>query len=158
MVTADGYGLLLAGQPDHARIALEMVRLGERRDWEFTRKDGQARMASLTVSEVTDGDGAVIGYIGAGDDITERLRAEEIEDVVNCKPLDHLDALVFKLQDAGVEVFSRDGMTTIVRFRATASNARSIRAEASASNSTGGRVVRSLVTALPAAFQSSKPP
>jgi PAS domain S-box-containing protein len=64
-------------RPDYVSTALEMVRLGERRDWEFTRKDGQPRMASLTLSEVTDGDGAVVGYIGAGDDITERLRAEE---------------------------------------------------------------------------------
>jgi signal transduction histidine kinase len=41
------------------------------------RKDGRPRMASLTLSEVTDPDGKVIGYIGAGDDITEQLRAQE---------------------------------------------------------------------------------
>ncbi len=63
-------------RPEHAEISLAMVRRGERRDWEFTRKDGCPRMTSLTLSEVTDADGEVIGYIGAGDDITERLRAE----------------------------------------------------------------------------------
>jgi len=62
---------------DHATIMLEMVKRGERRDWEFLGKDRGARMASLTLSEVTDPGGQVIGYIGAGEDITERLRAEE---------------------------------------------------------------------------------
>jgi PAS domain S-box-containing protein len=62
---------------DHRRIVLEMVRRGQRRDWEFMRRDGLPRMTSLTLSAVTDTDGAVIGYIGAGDDITERLRAQE---------------------------------------------------------------------------------
>lgn len=62
--------------PVHAEISLAMVRRGERRDWEFTRKDGCPRVTSLTLSEVTDADGQVIGYIGAGDDITDRLRAQ----------------------------------------------------------------------------------
>lgn len=63
--------------PDHTAIVLEMVRRGERRDWEFIRKDGGARMASLTLSAVSDPEGKVVGYIGAGEDITDRLRAEE---------------------------------------------------------------------------------
>jgi PAS domain S-box-containing protein len=63
--------------PDLDAIVFEMVRRGERRDWEFLRKDGWPRMASLTLSEVSDPDGQVMGYIGAGEDITERLRAEE---------------------------------------------------------------------------------
>jgi PAS domain S-box-containing protein len=62
---------------DHGRINQEMVRRGERRDWEYIRKDGHSRMASLTLSAVTDADGQVVAYIGAGDDITERLRAEQ---------------------------------------------------------------------------------
>ena len=62
---------------DHVTIVLEMVRRGVRRDWEFLRKDGTRRMASLTLSEVTDAEGQVIGYIGAGEDITDRLRAQE---------------------------------------------------------------------------------
>jgi PAS domain S-box-containing protein len=64
-------------EADHVSIVLEMTKRGERRDWEFMRKDGRLRMASLTLSEVTDPDGKVIGYIGAGDDITEQLRAQE---------------------------------------------------------------------------------
>jgi signal transduction histidine kinase len=64
-------------RPQYQRIVLEMVRRGERRDWEFVRKDGTRRMATLTLSEVTGIDGQVIGFIGAGDDITDRLRAQE---------------------------------------------------------------------------------
>ncbi len=61
----------------HVAIVLEMVRRGERRDWEFLRKDGTPRMASLTLSEVTGPEGDVVGYIGAGEDFTERQRAQE---------------------------------------------------------------------------------
>ena len=66
-------------RPDHLTIVLAMVKRGERRDWEYLQKDGKPRMASMTISEVTDPDGQVIGYIGAGEDITERLRAEEAQ-------------------------------------------------------------------------------
>ena len=38
-------------------VVLEMVRRGDRRDWEFLHKDGTSRMTSLTLSEVTDADG-----------------------------------------------------------------------------------------------------
>jgi PAS domain S-box-containing protein len=64
-------------EADHTTVVLEMARRGERRDWEFLRKDGTTRMASLTLTEVDDADGAVVGYIGSGEDITERLRAQE---------------------------------------------------------------------------------
>ncbi len=62
---------------NHVAIVLEMVRRGESRDWEFMRKDGTPRMASLTLSEVTGPEGDVVGYIGAGEDFTERQRAQE---------------------------------------------------------------------------------
>jgi len=63
--------------PDHIRVVLAMVEAGERRDWEFTHKDGSKRMTSLTLSAVTEPDGTVVGYIGAGEDITERLRVQD---------------------------------------------------------------------------------
>jgi len=62
---------------DHIRVVLAMVEAGERRDWEFTHKDGSRRMTSLTLSAVTEPDGTVVGYIGAGEDITERLRVQD---------------------------------------------------------------------------------
>jgi PAS domain S-box-containing protein len=63
--------------PDHIRVVLAMVEAGERRDWEFMHKDGSRRMTSLTLSAVTEPDGTVVGYIGAGEDITERLRVQD---------------------------------------------------------------------------------
>ena len=63
--------------PSHLRVVLAMVEAGEQRDWEFTHKDGSRRMTSLTLSAVTEPDGTVVGYIGAGEDITERLRVQE---------------------------------------------------------------------------------
>ena len=62
---------------DHFRVVLAMVEAGERRDWEFTHKDGSKRMTSLTLSAVTEPDGTVVGYIGAGEDITERLKVQD---------------------------------------------------------------------------------
>jgi PAS domain S-box-containing protein len=61
----------------YLEVVLAMVNSGARRDWEFVRKDGTRRITSLTLSEVTDPEGGVLGYIGAGEDITERVRAQE---------------------------------------------------------------------------------
>ncbi|MET1000080.1 MAG: ATP-binding protein [Marmoricola sp.] len=80
---------------DHRSIVLEMVRRAERRDWEFIREDGRPRMVSLTLSEVNDPDGEVIGYIGAGEDITERLRTEEALRTA----LEHEHASVLRLEE-----------------------------------------------------------
>ncbi len=63
--------------PDHLRVVLAMVEAGERRDWEFCHKDGSRRMTSLTLSTVTEPDGTVVGYIGSGEDITERIRVQD---------------------------------------------------------------------------------
>ena len=62
---------------DYVRVVLATVEAGERRDWEFTNKDGSRRMISLTLSAVTEPAGTVVGYIGAGEDITERLRVQD---------------------------------------------------------------------------------
>ncbi|MCW2710979.1 MAG: domain S-box protein [Marmoricola sp.] len=80
---------------DHFAIVLEMARRGERRDWEFLRKDETPRMASLTVSEVTTAEGQVVGFIGAGEDFTERLRAQE----ALMAALDREHASVLRLQE-----------------------------------------------------------
>ena len=62
---------------DHIRVVLAMVEAGERRDWEFVHKDGSRRMTSLTLSTIANREGNVVGYIGAGEDITERLRVQD---------------------------------------------------------------------------------
>ena len=62
---------------DHTAVVMEMVRRGESRDWEIVRGNGERRMVSLTCSPVIGPDGEVIGFIGAGEDITDRLRSQE---------------------------------------------------------------------------------
>ena len=66
-----------AVEPTHAAVALAQAESDESRDWAFRRRDGGIRMVSLMLTPFTDDEGTVIGYIGAGEDITERLRAEE---------------------------------------------------------------------------------
>jgi PAS domain S-box-containing protein len=61
--------------PHYPDVMHEMARTGERRDWELAHKDGTTRMASLTMSEVTH-DGEVVAFLGTGEDITERVRAQ----------------------------------------------------------------------------------
>jgi PAS domain S-box-containing protein len=46
------------------------------RDWRYIRKDGQVRTMSMTLAEMTDKHGAVIGYLSTAEDITERVRAQ----------------------------------------------------------------------------------
>jgi len=60
----------------YADVVTAQVASGERRDWEFRRKDGAFRMGSLTITALTSPSGRVHGYIASGEDITERLRAQ----------------------------------------------------------------------------------
>ncbi len=46
------------------------------RDWRYTRKDGQVRTMSMTLSTMTDNSGAILGYLSTAEDITERVRAQ----------------------------------------------------------------------------------
>ena len=46
------------------------------RDWRYIRKDGQVRTMSMTLAEMTDKNGAVVGYLSTAEDITERVRAQ----------------------------------------------------------------------------------
>jgi hypothetical protein len=85
----------MAVEPRYETVVMEMVRRGDRRDWEFLHVDGGSRMTSLTLSVVTDNDGATVGYIGAGEDITDRLRAEE----ALVTALDREHASVLRLQE-----------------------------------------------------------
>lgn len=62
---------------DHAQVRLAQARSGERRDWRLRRADGTERIVSMSMHEVTGRDGESVGYILAGEDITERARAQE---------------------------------------------------------------------------------
>ena len=80
---------------DHNLIVLAQVQSGERRDWEFRHKDGSVRMASLSLSEILAPSGYVQGYIATGEDITERMRAQEVLEAA----LDREHASVLRLQE-----------------------------------------------------------
>ncbi len=49
----------------------------EVREWTYVRRDGRRVDVSLAVSQMTDGNGDCVGYIGVATDITERKAAEQ---------------------------------------------------------------------------------
>ncbi len=81
--------------PDHNQVVLAQVGSGERRDWEFRHKDGSVRITSLSLSEILAPSGYVQGYIATGEDITERMRAQEVLEAA----LDREHASVLRLQE-----------------------------------------------------------
>ncbi|SDS17974.1 PAS fold [Nocardioides scoriae] len=64
-------------EPDPTRVMLAQLETGERRPWHLQRADGSRRTVSLGVSRITEPSGRVGGHIFTGEDITERLRAEQ---------------------------------------------------------------------------------
>jgi PAS domain S-box-containing protein len=80
---------------DHNLVVLAQVKSGERHDWEFRHKDGSPRIASLSVSEIIGPSGRVQGYIATGEDITERMRAQEVLEAA----LEREHASVLRLQE-----------------------------------------------------------
>ncbi len=46
-----------------------------RRDWDFLTGDGSTRTVSYSLTEIVD-EGEVVGYLGAGEDVTDRVRTE----------------------------------------------------------------------------------
>ena len=88
-----------ATPPDHTAVVMAQVASRERRDWEFVRQDGEVRMISLELNQITAPGGRVLGYIASGEDITERLRAQEAlvtaldrehQSVVRLQEVDHV--------------------------------------------------------------------
>jgi PAS domain S-box-containing protein len=80
---------------DHKMIVLAQVKSGDRHDWEFRHKDGSARITSLSLSEIMAPSGYVQGYIATGEDITERMRAQEVLEAA----LEREHASVLRLQE-----------------------------------------------------------
>ncbi len=79
----------------YLEVVLEMVRRGDQRDWEFVHQDGSRKITSLTLSTVADADGRPAGYIATGEDVTERMRAQE----ALVTALDREHASVLRLQE-----------------------------------------------------------
>lgn len=51
--------------------------VAERRRWTYVRKDGSRLPVDLTVTAIRAADGRVTGFIGIGEDVSDRLRAEQ---------------------------------------------------------------------------------
>lgn len=51
----------------------------ETRGWTYVHKDGHYVPISLVVTPMRDSAGKTIGYLGIGEDITERQRAEKLK-------------------------------------------------------------------------------
>jgi signal transduction histidine kinase/DNA-binding response OmpR family regulator len=51
-------------------------RQADEQQWTYVRKDGSQFPVLLSVTTLVDADGAVVGYLGIGSDITERVRYE----------------------------------------------------------------------------------
>ncbi len=86
----------LGVSPTYADVVLAQLRSGERRDWQFRRKDGATRMGSLTITALSSPSGTVHGYIASGEDITERLRAQGALEAA----LDREHVSLLRLQEA----------------------------------------------------------
>lgn len=57
--------------------ALPRIGGAERREWTYVRSDGSSLKVNLVVTAIHDAAGAITGYLGVAEDITERLHAEE---------------------------------------------------------------------------------
>jgi len=65
-------------EPGLAAIGVKSYLTGaDEQEWTFTRKDGSRFPVSLNLTTLRDGSGQVTGYLGVGEDITSRKRAEE---------------------------------------------------------------------------------
>ena len=62
-------------EPDLASLVAAQLATGEHRDWAYTTRAGDTVMVSLSVTEIHVDD-RLVGYLGAGEDVTRRLRAE----------------------------------------------------------------------------------
>ncbi len=57
-------------------VKSRLLREPDEQEWTYVRKDGSRFPVLLSVTTLWDADGAVIGYLGIGADITERMRYE----------------------------------------------------------------------------------
>lgn len=63
--------------PDYASVMLAQATTGITRDWEVIRADGSTRIGSIRLSPILGPSERVIGYIGVGEDVTERYRTHQ---------------------------------------------------------------------------------
>ncbi len=68
-------GLSQGEAVDPFLVAGAVAHTGLRRDWDFLTVNGGTRTISYSITEIVD-DGQVVGYLGAGEDVTDRVRTE----------------------------------------------------------------------------------
>jgi len=65
-------------EPDLASVWIAQAETDEPRDWEFLAKDGGTRVGSVRLTRILDPEsGAPIGYLGVGEDVSERVRTQQ---------------------------------------------------------------------------------
>ena len=69
-------GLSQGEEFDPFLVAGAVARTGLRRDWDFLTAGGGTRTISYSITEIVDDD-QVVGYLGAGEDVTDRVRTEQ---------------------------------------------------------------------------------
>ena len=58
-------------------VKSRLMRQPDEQEWTYVRKDGSHFPVLLSITTLWDSEGAVIGYLGVGTDITERIRYEQ---------------------------------------------------------------------------------
>jgi PAS domain S-box-containing protein len=66
----------VAGAGFDTLVACARIRGADEREWTFVRKDGTRLPVNLSVTALRSADGAITGYLGIAQDLTDRKRAE----------------------------------------------------------------------------------
>jgi PAS domain S-box-containing protein len=74
------WALAMRIEPDFAAVARGLVANQQQQplDWPYLRPDGERRLLSMTISEIGDEQGEVIGFLIAGRDVTDRARGVDL--------------------------------------------------------------------------------
>jgi PAS domain S-box-containing protein len=114
----DRHATRLDVEQDPERVVTAMVAAGGHHDWTVPTRTGEMRTLALTFTEIRDRD-ALIGYVCAGDDVTDRKRTEaaltdalrrELESVARLEEAD-------RLKDEVVSTISHELRTPIASIR-----------------------------------------
>lgn len=74
------WALAMRIDPHFAEVARGLVANEQQQplDWPYVRPDGERRMMSMTISEITDEQGDVTGFLIAGRDVTDQARGVDL--------------------------------------------------------------------------------
>lgn len=80
---------------DFESVRQALLDVEARTDWVLRRRDGGSRTVSLSLNRIFDAEGAEIGCLACGDDVTDRMRSQRALEVA----LHHEQRSVQKLQE-----------------------------------------------------------